>query len=154
MNHVLATANTGEIGKGFGKNEGEWTGSVEISKEEIPGSKHSIMAIYWPTPGFKGRTFKLCSHQTLISASAAPHCGEPVQQTNEVAYRRRVPVATDRMVGLSLSQYKLYPYLTPFLFTITKTCKFNNILVYSYYALMRSFVYVTRPEVGSCGRRN
>ena len=40
--HVLATANTGEIGRGFGKNAGEWTGSVEISKEEIPGSKRSM----------------------------------------------------------------------------------------------------------------
>ena len=34
-NHVLATANTGEIGRGFGKNAGEWTGRVEISKEEL-----------------------------------------------------------------------------------------------------------------------
>ena len=33
--HVLATANTGEIGGGFGKNASERTGSVEISKEEI-----------------------------------------------------------------------------------------------------------------------
>ena len=41
-NHVLATANTGEIGGGFGKNAGEWTGSVEISKKEIPGSKCSM----------------------------------------------------------------------------------------------------------------
>ena len=40
-NHVLATANTGEIGRGFGKNAGEWTRRVEISKEEIPGSKRS-----------------------------------------------------------------------------------------------------------------
>ena len=40
-NHVLATANTGEIRRGFGKNAGEWTGRVEISKEEIPGSKRS-----------------------------------------------------------------------------------------------------------------
>ena len=40
-NHVLATAKTGEIGRGFGKNAGEWTGMVEISKEEIPGSKLS-----------------------------------------------------------------------------------------------------------------
>ena len=31
-NHVLATANTGEIGRGFGKNATEWTGRVEISK--------------------------------------------------------------------------------------------------------------------------
>ena len=39
--HVLATANTGEIGRGL-KNAGEWTGRVEISKEEISGSKRSM----------------------------------------------------------------------------------------------------------------
>ena len=39
--HVLATANTGEIGRGFEKNAGQQTGRVEISKEEIPGCKHS-----------------------------------------------------------------------------------------------------------------
>ena len=41
-NHELATANTGEIGRGFVKNAGEWTGGVEISKVEIPGSKRSM----------------------------------------------------------------------------------------------------------------
>ena len=41
-NHVLATANTGRIGRGFGKNVGEWTGGVEIRTEEIPGSKRSM----------------------------------------------------------------------------------------------------------------
>ena len=41
-NHVLATANTGKIGRGFGKNAGERTGRVEIGKEEIPGSKRSM----------------------------------------------------------------------------------------------------------------
>ena len=41
-NHVLATANTGKIRRGFGKNAGEWTGRVEISKEEMPGIKCSI----------------------------------------------------------------------------------------------------------------
>ena len=41
-NHVLATANTEEIGRGFGKNAGEWTQGVEISKDEIPGSKRSM----------------------------------------------------------------------------------------------------------------
>ena len=35
-NHVLATANTGEIRRGFGKNAGEWTSRVEISKNS-PG---------------------------------------------------------------------------------------------------------------------
>ena len=42
-NHVLATAKAGKIGRGFGeKKAGEWTGRVEISKEEIPGSKGSM----------------------------------------------------------------------------------------------------------------
>ena len=31
-----------KIGRGFGKNAGEWTARVEISKEEIPGSKRSM----------------------------------------------------------------------------------------------------------------
>ena len=31
-----------KIGRGLGKNAGEWTGRVEISKEEIPGSKSSM----------------------------------------------------------------------------------------------------------------
>ena len=46
MKPVLATANTGKLGRGFGKNSGEWTGRVEISKEEIHGNKRSMMAIY------------------------------------------------------------------------------------------------------------
>ena len=29
-------------GRDFGKNAGEWTGRVEISKEEVPGSKCSM----------------------------------------------------------------------------------------------------------------
>ena len=41
-NRVLATANTGKIGRAFGKNAGGWTGRVEINKEEIPGSKRSM----------------------------------------------------------------------------------------------------------------
>ena len=41
-NHVLVTANTGEIGKGSGKNAGKWTGRVEIHKEEIPGSMRNM----------------------------------------------------------------------------------------------------------------
>ena len=32
----------GKNGRGLGKNAGEWTGRVEISKEEIPGSKRSM----------------------------------------------------------------------------------------------------------------
>ena len=39
---MLATADTEETGERFGKNAGEWTGRVEIRKEEIPGSKRSM----------------------------------------------------------------------------------------------------------------
>ena len=39
---VLAAANTGKTWERFWKNAGEWTGRVEISKEEIPGSKRSM----------------------------------------------------------------------------------------------------------------
>ena len=48
-----------KIGRGFGKNAGEWTGRVEIRKKSLAVSV-ACLAIYWPTPGFKGRTFKLC----------------------------------------------------------------------------------------------
>ena len=41
-NHVFATANTGKMGRGFGKNAREWTGRVEINKEEISGSKRGM----------------------------------------------------------------------------------------------------------------
>ena len=47
---MLTTANTRKtIGRGFRKNAGEWTGRVEISKEEIPGTvavSVACMAIY------------------------------------------------------------------------------------------------------------
>ena len=39
---MLATVNTEKIARGFGKNAGEWTGRIEIIKEEIPGSKRSM----------------------------------------------------------------------------------------------------------------
>ena len=35
---MLATANTGKIGRGLEKNAGEWTRRVEIGKEEIPAA--------------------------------------------------------------------------------------------------------------------
>ena len=41
-NLVLTTANRGKIGRGLRKNAGELTGMVEISKEEILGSKGSM----------------------------------------------------------------------------------------------------------------
>ena len=39
---MFATANTGEIGRGLGKNAGEQTRRVEISKEEISANKRSM----------------------------------------------------------------------------------------------------------------
>ena len=39
---MLAEANTGKNRERFGKSAGEWAGRVEISKEEIPGSKRSM----------------------------------------------------------------------------------------------------------------
>ena len=40
---MLATANTGKkSGEVLEKNAGEWTGRVEISKEEIPGSNRNM----------------------------------------------------------------------------------------------------------------
>ena len=58
------------------KNEGEWTGKVEISNEDIPDAGLEYMTMYWPAPGFKGKTFELwvlnrrvfnfCVHSTLL----------------------------------------------------------------------------------------
>ena len=39
---MLATANTGKTPERFWKNAGERIGKVEISEEEIPGSKRSM----------------------------------------------------------------------------------------------------------------
>ena len=40
---MLDTADTGKkVDTGFGKNAGEWAGRVEISEEEIPGSRRSM----------------------------------------------------------------------------------------------------------------
>ena len=47
-----------KIGRGFGKNAGEWTGR-EARKKFLAVSV-ACLATCWPTPGFKGRTFKLC----------------------------------------------------------------------------------------------
>ena len=39
---MLAQLTQEKLGRGSGKNAGEWTGRVEINKEEIPGSKRSM----------------------------------------------------------------------------------------------------------------
>ena len=61
------------------KNAGEWTGRVEISKEEILGSKRSMYG-YVLTYSRLSREnlyalYVFSTDGTLISASAAPHCG-------------------------------------------------------------------------------
>ena len=77
---MLATANTGKTPKRFWKkNAGEWTGSVEISKKEIPGSKRSMYGWLYTDllQAMKGERLSsvFSPDGTLISASAAPHCG-------------------------------------------------------------------------------
>ena len=76
---MLATANTGKIWRGFGKNAGEWTGSgrVEISEEENSGSTRSMYGyILTYSRPIKGERLSsvFSPDGTLISVSAAPHC--------------------------------------------------------------------------------
>ena len=42
-----------KIGRVLGKNAGEWTGRAEISKEKIPGSKHSMYGYILTYPRLK-----------------------------------------------------------------------------------------------------
>ena len=67
---MLATANTGKIRRGFGKNAGKWTGRVEISKEEIPGSKRSVYGYVLTYFRLEGRSSVISPDGTLISAFA------------------------------------------------------------------------------------
>ena len=61
---MLATANTGEIRRGFEKNAGECTGRVKISKEEITGSKRSMYGYILSYSGLERENVSaLCSHQ-------------------------------------------------------------------------------------------
>ena len=46
MNRCQTQATQEKLGRGFGKNAGEWTGRVEISKEEILGSIRVIKNLY------------------------------------------------------------------------------------------------------------
>ena len=57
---VLATANTRKNRERFWK-KCRWMDRKGRNKQgRNPGSKRSMYVIYWSTPGFKGRTFKLC----------------------------------------------------------------------------------------------
>ena len=59
------------LGK-VGENADEWTGTLEISKEEIPSSKRSMYSLLQALKGeFLSSVFS--RDRTLISASAAPN---------------------------------------------------------------------------------
>ena len=50
-------------------NVNEWTGRVEISKEEIPGSRHSMHGLKWRTFElcfFNRQVFNFCNHSTPL----------------------------------------------------------------------------------------
>ena len=76
---VIATANTGKARERFWKNAGKWTGSIELARKKTLAVSVACVALYWPTPGFKGvgepSSSVFSTDGTLISASAAPHCG-------------------------------------------------------------------------------
>ena len=58
------------------KNVGEWTGGVEISKEEIPGSKRSTygyILTYSRLLRENLQALVFSADRTLISAPALPH---------------------------------------------------------------------------------
>ena len=57
---VLATANTGEIGRGFGKMQVNGPEGYKEARKKSLAVSIACMAIYWPTPGFNERTFKPC----------------------------------------------------------------------------------------------
>ena len=79
---MLATANTGKTGRVLGgKHAGERTRRAQTSKEEIPGSKRSIHGYNYTDllQALRGERLSAAFSLdgTLISASAAPHCGAP-----------------------------------------------------------------------------
>ena len=83
-----------KIGRGFGKNAGEWTRRVEIRKKSLAVCI-ACMALYWPTPGFKGRTFKLCIltrwdfNFSIRSSPVQGHGGKKVFQGIKISRRQK-----------------------------------------------------------------
>ena len=73
---MLATANTEKSLREVLKNAGEWPGRVEISNDEIPGSKHSIYG-YKLLQALKGEPsssvfstdFNFCVRSSLLQGS-------------------------------------------------------------------------------------
>ena len=83
---MLVKANTGKTREWFWKNADEWTRGVKVSKEELPGSRHSMQIIHEPAPGIKNMfelwgpsrsLFNVCACTTKLGASnlTVPHSG-------------------------------------------------------------------------------
>ena len=66
-----------KLGRGFGKNAGEWTGKVEISRDEILGSRRSMHGNIRTCSRFERENLD----ESLISASAVPHRGKDAKHT-------------------------------------------------------------------------
>ena len=58
---MLATANTGEIRRGFGKNAGEWTGEGRNKQGRNSSSMYSYILIY--SRLYRDNVLALCFHQ-------------------------------------------------------------------------------------------
>ena len=80
-----------KLGRGFEKNAGGWTGRVEISKEEIPGSKRSMHGNSLTYSSFlKGEplssvlssdgNFNFCIRSSPLRAGAAYNNSKPKQK--------------------------------------------------------------------------
>ena len=69
----------GTVGKGSGRNEGEWTGDVDFrTRKKFLAVGETCVAILLLTPGFKRRTsvsLGFSTEGTLISASAVSDSG-------------------------------------------------------------------------------
>ena len=75
---VLVTANTGKTRERFWeKMQVNGPEGWKLARKKSPAVSVACIAIYCPIPGFKGEPLSsvFSSDGTLISASAAPHCG-------------------------------------------------------------------------------
>ena len=57
---VLAAVNTGKNGRVWEKMQVNGPKGLKLARKKCQAGSVACMAIYWPTPGFNGRTFKLC----------------------------------------------------------------------------------------------
>ena len=77
--------------------EGEWSRKVEIrTRKKFLAVDKAQVAIFWPTPGFSGRTFVspgFSTEGTIISASTISHRCKKMER-HKVA-NRNMPVITE-----------------------------------------------------------